>query len=80
MGDDAPQVPKSVKKERWSPEAMVKGRNEPCTIGRVAHVVARGKDLSTEEVAKAGVHYVQYKGSKANLGQGMDELGADGWL
>lgn len=51
----AAAVPRAVKKERWdaSGEAMVKGRNEPCTVGLVVHVIARVKGLSVEEVAAA---------------------------
>ncbi|KAK0324090.1 hypothetical protein LTR82_005211 [Friedmanniomyces endolithicus] len=47
---DAPEIPKSVKKEKWSADAMVKGRNEPCTIPRVAYAVAGVKGVSVEEV------------------------------
>lgn len=49
---DAPPAPKVVKKEKWVIDAMVKGRNEPCTIGRVAHVVACIKDLPMEQVCE----------------------------
>ena len=44
---------RSVKKEKWSSGCMVKGRNEPCTIGLVARVVASVKGVSVEEVAGA---------------------------
>ena len=47
---DAPPLPKAVKKEKWSGECMVKGRNEPCAITNVAWAVARVKGLSVEEV------------------------------
>ncbi|KAI1153541.1 TatD family hydrolase [Nemania diffusa] len=45
-----PEVPerwRTVKKEKWVEGAMVKGRNEPCMIERVAQVVAgvRGEPL-----------------------------------
>ncbi|KAI1118058.1 TatD family hydrolase [Nemania sp. NC0429] len=45
-----PEVPErwpTVKKERWVEGAMVKGRNEPCMVERVAQVVAgvRGEPL-----------------------------------
>jgi len=50
---DAPPLPKAVKKEKWSPDAMVKGRNEPCQIPRVAYVVAGVKGVSVEEVVEA---------------------------
>ena len=50
---DAPPLPKAVKKEKWSPECMVKGRNEPCTIMHVAHAIAGIKDLPVEEVCEA---------------------------
>ncbi|KAF2160291.1 hypothetical protein M409DRAFT_29146 [Zasmidium cellare ATCC 36951] len=51
--EDAPPLPKAVKKEKWNEECMVKGRNEPCTIGRVAWCVAKVKGLPVEEVAEA---------------------------
>ncbi|KAI9657543.1 MAG: hypothetical protein M1831_004159 [Alyxoria varia] len=44
---------RSVKKEKWASGCMVKGRNEPCTIGLVARVVASVKGVSLEEVAAA---------------------------
>jgi TatD DNase family protein len=47
---DAPPLPKAVKKERWTAETMVKGRNEPCAISQVAYVVAAVKGISVEEV------------------------------
>ncbi|KAI9759976.1 MAG: hypothetical protein M1835_000267, partial [Candelina submexicana] len=50
---DAPALPKAVKKERWVEGCMVKGRNEPCAIGRVAHVVAAVKGVGVEEVCEA---------------------------
>ena len=50
---DAPPLPKAVKKEKWSEECMVKGRNEPCTITHVAHAVAGVKGLPVEEVCEA---------------------------
>jgi TatD DNase family protein len=51
--EGAPVLPKSVKKEKWTQENMVKGRNEPCAIGLVAHVVAKVKDVPVEEVVQA---------------------------
>ncbi|KAL2020783.1 hypothetical protein VTK56DRAFT_7981 [Thermocarpiscus australiensis] len=51
-----PEVPerfKVVKKEKWEEGAMVKGRNEPCTIERVAKIVAGIKGISLEEVCEA---------------------------
>ena len=44
---------KSVKKEKWAEGVMIKGRNEPCTIGAVARVVARVKGVSEKEVVDA---------------------------
>ncbi|ROW03810.1 hypothetical protein VMCG_05429 [Cytospora schulzeri] len=44
---------KSVKKEKWVEGAMVKSRNEPCTIERVAKIVAGIKGVSVEEVCEA---------------------------
>jgi TatD DNase family protein len=43
---------KSVKKERWVQGAMVKGRNEPCMIGRVATAVAGIRGISVEELSE----------------------------
>lgn len=51
--EGAPALPKSVKKEKWESTAMVKGRNESVTISHVAHVIAKVKGLSVEEVAAA---------------------------
>ncbi|KAK0626965.1 hypothetical protein B0T14DRAFT_423120, partial [Immersiella caudata] len=51
-----PEVPdrfKVVKKEKWEEGAMVKGRNEPCTIERIATIVAAIKGVSVEEVCEA---------------------------
>ncbi|KAM7194886.1 hypothetical protein V8F20_007751 [Naviculisporaceae sp. PSN 640] len=51
-----PEVPerfKVVKKEKWEEGAMVKGRNEPCTIERIARIVAGIKGVSEEEVCEA---------------------------
>lgn len=50
---DAPSIPKSVKKERWTKDSMVKGRNETATIPHVAHVIAKVKGVTTEEVCEA---------------------------
>jgi TatD DNase family protein len=50
---DAAPLPKAVKKERWERGVMVKGRNEPCAIGWVAHVVAGVRGVGVEEVAEA---------------------------
>jgi TatD DNase family protein len=51
-----PEVPeryKIVKKEKWEDGAMVKGRNEPCNIERVAKIIAGIKEVSIEEVCEA---------------------------
>ena len=48
-----PERYKSVKKEKWTEGAMIKGRNEPCTIDRVARVVAGVKGLTEDEVCEA---------------------------
>lgn len=50
---DAPELPKAVKKEKWDAACMVKGRNEPVYIARVAHAIARIKGISVEEVCEA---------------------------
>lgn len=44
---------KTVKKEKWIEGAMVKSRNEPCTIERVAKIIAGIKGTSVEEVCEA---------------------------
>lgn len=44
---------KSVKKEKWVEGAMVKSRNEPCMIERVAKIVAGIKGVEVEEVCEA---------------------------
>ncbi|KAH6676152.1 TatD family hydrolase [Plectosphaerella plurivora] len=44
---------KVVKKEKWQEGAMIKGRNEPCMIERVAKAVAGIKGISVEEVCEA---------------------------
>jgi TatD DNase family protein len=43
---------KSVKKEKWVEGAMVKGRNEPCMIGRVAVAVAGIRGVTVQEVTE----------------------------
>ena len=49
----APGLPKSVKKEKWEVDAMVKGRNESVTITHVAHVVASVKGIEVARVCEA---------------------------
>jgi TatD DNase family protein len=44
---------KAVKKEKWQKGLMVKGRNEPVTTMHVAHVIAKIKSISVEELAEA---------------------------
>ncbi|EME38587.1 hypothetical protein DOTSEDRAFT_92583 [Dothistroma septosporum NZE10] len=51
--EDAPPLPKAVKKEKWNEEYMVKGRNEPCQITNVAYAIAAAKGVSVEEVCQA---------------------------
>jgi TatD DNase family protein len=51
-----PEVPdrfKVVKKEKWEEGAMIKGRNEPCMIERVAKIVAAIKGVPVETVCEA---------------------------
>ena len=50
---DASPLPKAVKKEKWSKGLMVKGRNEPVAITRVALAIARIKDIPVDEVCEA---------------------------
>nr|POF16419.1 deoxyribonuclease tat-d [Quercus suber] len=63
---DAPELPKAVKKEKWCAEAMVKGRNEPCTITRVAWVVARVKGVTVGEVCEQYVYHFAVSASSSN--------------
>lgn len=49
----APELPKAVKKEKWSADCMVKSRNEPCTISRVAYCIANVRGITVEEVCEA---------------------------
>ena len=51
--EDAPPLPKAVKKEKWEKKFMVKGRNEPVAITHVAWVIAKVKGLSIEDVCEA---------------------------
>lgn len=52
--DGAPSLPaKAVKKEKFQKGLMVKGRNEPASIPRVAHVVAKVKGVDVDVVAVA---------------------------
>ncbi|KAI4629288.1 uncharacterized protein J4E87_003552 [Alternaria ethzedia] len=50
---DAPPLPKAVKKEKFTKGMMVKGRNEPATIPHVAHAIAKIKEITVEEVCDA---------------------------
>ncbi|UZJ52213.1 hypothetical protein CBS101457_001533 [Exobasidium rhododendri] len=45
--------PSTAKKEKWDQSKMVKGRNEPCTIGSIAAVISQAKGIAFEEVASA---------------------------
>ena len=51
--NEAPELPKCVKKEKWTPDSMVKGRNESATIVHVAHVIAKVKGIPPAEVCQA---------------------------
>ena len=50
---DVPERFKVVKKEKWEEGAMIKGRNEPCSIERIAKVIAGIKGVHVEEVCEA---------------------------
>jgi TatD DNase family protein len=50
---DAPPLVRAVKKEKWTPGMMVKGRNEPACISHVAHAIAKIKGVPLEEVSEA---------------------------
>ncbi|KAJ1988181.1 hypothetical protein EDC05_005446 [Coemansia umbellata] len=45
------EAPETKRKERWSSECMVKGRNEPCTIRSVLQVMAKLHNTSEEKLA-----------------------------
>lgn len=52
--EDMEEVPwKSVKKEKWVEGAIVKGRNEPCMIPKVAWAVAGIKGISLDDLTQA---------------------------
>lgn len=53
MDDASKLLVKAVKKEKWQKGLMVKGRNEPATIMQVAHVIAKIKEISVEELSEA---------------------------
>ncbi|KAJ3478309.1 hypothetical protein NLG97_g8616 [Lecanicillium saksenae] len=49
-----PEVPSRFKATKdWREGCMVKGRNEPCTIERIAKIVAGIQGVSIEEVCEA---------------------------
>jgi len=50
---DAPALPKAVKKEKWERGLMVKGRNESATMVHVAHAIARIKGVEVAAVCEA---------------------------
>lgn len=50
---NASALPQSKKKDKFEMGLMVKGRNESCTMDRVAFVVAGLKGLSVDEIADA---------------------------
>lgn len=52
--------PPSLKKEKWKPDAMVKGRNEPCVIGLVAATVASVKRIPIDQVAQAAMYNTRW--------------------
>lgn len=51
---EAPPIStKSVRKEKWEKGLIVKGRNEPFAITRVAYAIAKIKDIPVEQLAEA---------------------------
>lgn len=72
-----PEVPerwRTVKKEKWAEGAMVKGRNEPCMIERVAQVVAGVRGEPLRDVCEAAwANTVKVFG----LGEGEEEEGEE---
>ncbi|KAL8883265.1 MAG: hypothetical protein Q9192_007304 [Flavoplaca navasiana] len=59
---------KKVKKEKWEEGAMVKGRNEPCEIWKVAKIVAGVKGIAVKEVVDAA-----WRNSVGMFGLGVKE-------
>ncbi|KAL8750504.1 MAG: hypothetical protein Q9199_007018, partial [Rusavskia elegans] len=59
---------KKVKKEKWEEGKMVKGRNEPCEIWKVARVVAGVKGISVEEVVESA-----WRNSVGMFGLGVEK-------
>ena len=53
LQDGGPSMPKAVKKEKWQKGLIVKGRNEPCTIPLVAHIIGKVKCIPVEQVCEA---------------------------
>jgi TatD DNase family protein len=51
--DQAPPLAKAVKKEKFSKGVMIKGRNEPAMIPRVAYAIASVKAIPVEDVVDA---------------------------
>ena len=76
-----PRLPKSVKKEKWDKDCMVKGRWEPVGIRHVAWVVAQVKGISIEELADAAWrNSVRMFGLGERDGDGeRGERGGDKW-
>ncbi|KAF4522050.1 hypothetical protein B566_EDAN004032 [Ephemera danica] len=46
------KAPAANKKEKWSANAMVKSRNEPCTILQILEIVSSCKGITAEELEK----------------------------
>ena len=52
--EGAPELSmKAVKKEKWQKGLMIKGRNEPVTILKVAYAIAKIKEISIEKLTDA---------------------------
>jgi TatD DNase family protein len=69
---DAPPLPLNRKPKDYDPDHMVKGRNESCTIERVARVVAGVKGISVAELADAA-----WRNSIRLFGLLEDDVGVD---
>ena len=52
LQDSGLNIPKAVKKEKWQKGLMVKGRNEPCTIPHVAHVIGKVKGIPVDQICE----------------------------
>ncbi|PXF39977.1 putative deoxyribonuclease TATDN1 [Gracilariopsis chorda] len=64
-------------KKKYSPDALVKGRSEPCMIRQVCEVVAAARGITEEELARAAFNNtmkVFFKDEAENMGSSPYDL------